>query len=177
MEHMRVIGIFDDEQALIHAVENLKEKQIEIDEVYSPYPVHEVLHLVGRKSRIPMAAYFYGLFGAIAVLAFLYWTSVISWPVNYGGKPFNSFPSFMVVTIVLTILTITIMSLLTFAWRAKLYPGRRVTLIDPRTTDDLFLIVVGEGGSSDENKQTSENVLKEAGAIEVYEKELNFEKA
>lgn len=174
---MRVIGIFDDEQALIHAVENLKDKKIEIDEVYSPYPVHEVLHLIGRKSRIPTAAYFYGLFGALSVLGFLYWTSVISWPVNYGGKPFNSFPSFLVITIVLTIFTVTVASLFTFSLRAKLYPGRRVTIIDPRTTDNMFLLVVGEGGSSAENKQSSESILKEAGAIEVYEKELNFEKA
>jgi hypothetical protein len=177
MENKRVIGIFDDEQALVHAVEALKEKRIEIDEVYSPYPVHEVLHLVGRKSRIPTAAYFYGLFGALAVLGFLYWTSVISWPLNYGGKPFNSFPSFMVITIVLTIFTVTIASLFTFALRAKLYPGRRVTIIDPRTTDNIFLIVIGEGGSSAENKQATEYILKESGAIEVYEKELNIENA
>jgi hypothetical protein len=177
MENMRVIGVFDDEKALIHAVEKLKEKQFEIEEVYSPYPVHEVLHMVGRKSRIPTAAYFYGLFGALGVLGFLYWTSVISWPVNYGGKPFNSFPSFIVITIVLTIFTITVASLFTFSVRAKLYPGRRVTIIDPRTTDNMFLIIIGEGGSSEENKLISQSILKESGAIEVYEKELNFERA
>ena len=177
MENMRVIGIFDDEIALINAVRMLIEKKIEIEEVYSPYPVHEVLHMVGRKSRLPYAAYLYGLFGAIAVLGFLYWTSVISWPVNYGGKPFNSFPSFLVVTIVLTIFTITVSSLFTFSVRAKLYPGRKVTIIDPRTTDNMFLIVIGEAGSSVENKQVTESYLKESGAIEVYEKELNLRKA
>ncbi len=174
---MRVIGIFDDEKALIHAVEKLIEQKFEIEEVYSPYPVHEVLHLVGKKSRLPYAAYFYGLFGALAVLGFLYWTSVISWPVNYGGKPFNSFPSFLVVTIVLTIFTITVTSLFTFSIRAKLYPGRRVTIIDPRTTDNMFLIIVGEIGSNEQNNQATQNILKDTGAIEVYKKELNFEKA
>jgi len=177
MENLLVIGIFDDEKSLIHAVENLIEKKFEIEEVYSPYPVHEVLHLVGKKSRLPLAAYFYGLFGAVSVLGFLYWTSVISWPVNYGGKPFNSFPSFIVITIVLTIFTVTITSLFTFSIRAKLYPGRRVTIIDPRTTDDKFLLIVGENGSSEENKGTALTILKDAGAVEVYEKELNFERA
>ena len=177
MEHMRIIGTFDDEQSLVHAVETLVENKIEIDEVYSPYPVHEVLHMLKQKSRIPTAAYFYGLFGALAVLGFLYWTSVISWPLSYGGKPFNSFPSFMVITIVLTIFTITITSLFTFALRAKLYPGRRVTIIDPRTTDNVFLIIIGEKGSLSENKDVSQSILKNAGAIEVYEKELNIEKA
>ncbi|MBK8884585.1 MAG: DUF3341 domain-containing protein [Bacteroidales bacterium] len=57
-------------------------------------------------------------------LAFLYYTSVIDWPVVYGGKPFNSFPSFIVVTIILTIFTVTIASLAAFSARSKLFPGR-----------------------------------------------------
>ena len=174
---MRIIGIFDEEDALVHAVKSLKARNIEIDEVYSPYPVHEVLHLVGRKSRIPTAAYFYGLFGAIGILAFLYWTSVISWPVVYGGKPFNSFPSFIVITLVLTILTVTITSLFTFSWRAKLYPGREDVIIDPRTTDNKFLLVVSEFAEGTSRKEEVEGLLRENGASEIYEKELKLKKA
>ena len=177
MENKRIIGIFDEEDSLVNAVKSLQARNFEIEEVYSPYPVHEVLHLVGRKSRIPTAAYFYGLFGAIGILAFLYWTSVISWPVVYGGKPFNSFPSFIVITLVLTILTVTIASLFTFSWRAKLYPGREDIIIDPRVTDDKFLLVVGENGSGEDKKGEVESLLKENGASEIYEKELKLKKA
>ena len=93
------IGIFDEEEKFVSSVKVLQEQKYSIYEVFTPYPVNEVLHLLKRKTRLPTAAFFFGLFGIISSLAFLYYTSVISWPVDYGGKPFNSFPSFIVVTI------------------------------------------------------------------------------
>ncbi len=80
-----LIGIFDDEFTMVEAMEEFKERRIELEETYTPYPVHEVIHLMGKRSKLQVAAYFYGLFGALAVLAFLYYTSVIDWPINYGG--------------------------------------------------------------------------------------------
>jgi hypothetical protein len=171
MEHKKIVGVFDDEEALIHAVKDLQSKAIGIEDVFTPYPVHEVLHLVGRKSRIPTAAYFYGLFGAIAVLAFLYWTSVISWPVNYGGKPFNAFPSFIIITIVLTILTVTITSLFTFSVRAKLYPGRKAEILHPGITDNKFLVLIDADDKLQAKSLTEiESALKSQGASEVFQK-------
>jgi len=136
------IGVFDDEGKFLTSIKLLKEKEFLIYDVFTPYPIHEVFHLMKRKSRLPTAAYFFGLFGIIATLAFLYYTSVIDWPVVYGGKPFNSFPSFIVVTIIVTILTVTIASLVLFSARSKLFPGRENTIFDPRATNDKFVIVL-----------------------------------
>jgi hypothetical protein len=119
-----------------------RNRNSEIFDVFTPYPVHEVFHLLKRKSRLPTAAYFFGLFGIVATLAFLYYTSVMNWPLVYGGKPFNSFPSFIVVTIVVTILTVTLASLALFSARSKLFPGRDNTIFDLRATDDKFVIVL-----------------------------------
>ncbi|MBI5008653.1 MAG: DUF3341 domain-containing protein [Bacteroidia bacterium] len=101
------VGIFDNEEKFISSIKSLQERQFIIHDVFTPYPIHEVFHLLKRKSRLPTAAYFFGLFAIIAVLSFLYYTSVLDWPIDYGGKPFNSFPSFIVVTIVLTIFTVS----------------------------------------------------------------------
>ncbi len=136
------IGIFDDEGKFISAIKLLQEEKLTIFDVFTPYPVHEVFHLLKRKSRLPTAAYFFGLFGIISTLAFLYYASVIDWPVVYGGKPFNSFPSFIVITLVITILTVTIASLALFSARSKLFPGRDNTIFDLRATDDKFVIVI-----------------------------------
>jgi hypothetical protein len=140
------IGIFDDEEKFLSSIRSLKEQKFSIHDVFTPYPVHEVFHLLKRKSRLPTAAYFFGLFGIIATLAFLYYTSVVDWPIVYGGKPFNSFPSFIVVTIVVTIFTVTIASLALFSARSKLFPGRDNTIFDLRATDDKFIIVVESEG-------------------------------
>jgi hypothetical protein len=168
------IGIFDDEGKFISTIMLLQEQKYQIFDVFTPYPVHEVFHLLKRKSKLPTAAYFFGLFGILATLAFLYYTSVISWPVKYGGKPFNSFPSFIVVTIVVTILIVTIASLGLFSARSKLFPGRENTIFDTRATDDKFIIVVDTNLPDSSNAGRAGTIMEEQGAIEVIDKE--FEK-
>jgi hypothetical protein len=162
------IGIFDDEEKFLSSIRSLKEKEFMIHDVFTPYPIHEVFHLLKRKSRLPTAAYFFGLFAIVATLAFLYYTSVIDWPIVYGGKPFNSFPSFIVVTIILTILTVTILSLALFSARSKLFPGRDNTIFDYRATNDKFVIVVD---TDDRDTLKAGSLMKEQGAIEILDKE------
>ena len=167
MSKSHIIGIFDDEFSLVKAVEEIRGKDIRIEEVYTPYPVHEVLHAMGKKSYLQVFAYFYGLFGALAVLAFLYWTSVISWPINYGGKPFNSFPSFIIITIILTIFIVTILSLATFSGRAKLWPGKKHKIYEHRATDDRFVVVVDLSQIKTGDEKTVEEIFKGNDAVEI----------
>lgn len=171
------IGVFDKEEKFISAISLLQEQKIIIYDVFTPYPVHEVFHLLKRKSKLPTAAYFFGLFGIIGTLAFLYYTSVIDWPVVYGGKPFNSFPSFIVVTIILTIFTVTIASLAAFSFRSKLFPGRDNTIFDYRATDNMFVIVVNTDSKDNSADETAGKVMMEQGAIEVFNKEFENVKA
>jgi len=166
------IGIFDDEMKFISSIRSLQEQKLQIFDVFTPYPVHEVFHLLKRKSKLPTAAYFFGLFGIVGTLAFLYYTSVISWPLNYGGKPFNSFPSFIVVTIVVTILTVTLASLALFSARSKLFPGRDNTIFDLRATDDMFIIVVDTNVKDTTVGEKAGGIMEEQGAIEVVDKEF-----
>ncbi len=167
MDSQYLIGVFDAEERLLSAFRKMKEEGIEIEDVFTPYPVHEILHKQGRKSRITVVGWFYGFFASIAVLAFLFYTAVINWPLNYGGKPSNAFPSFLVITIVLTILSITILSLFTFSWRANLWPSNEKPIYHEGATDDKFVILV-DRDKVDEGKFNS--VMRETGAIEVIEK-------
>jgi len=169
------IGVFDDEDKMISSIKKLNEEGIEIHDVFTPYPLHDVIKLLKRKSRLPTAAYFYGLFAIVAVLAFLYYTSVISWPIVYGGKPFNSFPSFIVVTLILTIFTVTIASLGTFSARSKLYPGQENTIFDIRATDDMFIIVLDQEKLGKDSLSSADKVFNTEGAIEVNEKKFEKE--
>jgi hypothetical protein len=165
------VGIFDDEQKLIAGIKAAKEKKVEIDEVYTPYPMHDVIEELGIKSRFAFVAFLYGFAAVAGVLAFLYYTSVISWPINYGGKPTSAFPSFIIITLVLTIATITIMSLFTFSWRANIFPGKKATILDIRATDDKFVMVFDEKKSGTGFEEIS-RLLKDCGAEEVYTKEV-----
>ena len=167
MDSAYLIGVFDQEETMLSAFRKMKEQEIEIEDVFTPYPVHEILEKQGRKSRITIVGWFYGFFASLAVLAFLIYTAVIDWPLNYGGKPSNAFPSFIVITIVLTIFSITILSLFTFSWRAKLWPSFDKPIYHHKATDDKFVILVNRD-KADGDKAAS--VMKETGAIEVIEK-------
>lgn len=166
------IGVFDNEEQFLSSIKTLQEKNVVVFDVFTPYPVHEVFHLLKRKTKLPTAAYFFGLFGMLATLAFLYYTSVISWPIVYGGKPFNSFPSFVVVTIVLTIFTVTILGLALFSARSKLFPGRDNTVFDFRATDNKFIIVVETDFADKSLAAKAESVFSENGVSEIMDKEF-----
>lgn len=167
MESHYILGVFEEEEALLNAFRKMKEEAIEIEDVFTPYPVHEVLENHGKKSKITVVGWFYGFFASLGVLAFLIYTAGISWPLNYGGKPSNAFPSFLVVTIILTILSITILSLFTFSWRANLWPSNEKPIFHEGATDDKFVILVNKD-KADAVKATS--LMKNTGAIEIIEK-------
>jgi hypothetical protein len=105
----------------------------------------------------------------ILLLSGMYYAAVIDWPLHFGGKPFNTFPSFIVVTIVATILTITLLTLFTFSVRAKIYPGKKAEIIDIRATDDKFIILLDQETMNVGKPEITE-LFQSYGASEVYEK-------
>ena len=171
MSTTHIIGIFDSKMDLLAGIEATQSKNFTIDEIYTPYPVMEAIDALKRKSRFTIAAFIYGAAAVIGVLSFLYWTSVIDWPINYGGKPTNAFPSFIIITLVLTILTVTLGSLFTFSLRAEIYPGKKYFLPDERATDDKFVMLFDKK-TAGAGYEAIAAAMKASGASEVYEKEF-----
>jgi hypothetical protein len=162
MRDGKYIGVFDTEEAFTKAVQRLKDSKIDIDEIYAPVAVHHAVLNVAGSSKLPTMAYFFGLGAVASVLAFLYYAAVISWPLNIGGKPSNAFPSFIIITLVLTIFTVTILSLLAFSISARLYPGKKAIVFHDRAMDDKFIIVLSSSKVPD-----AENLLRQNGANEI----------
>jgi hypothetical protein len=170
MSNTQILGIFDDEDTLMQAMQDVKAKGIAINEIFMPYPVHQAIEAMGKKTSFAFIAFLFGAIGAVSVLSFLYYTSVIDWPINYGGKPTNAFPSFIVITVVLTIFTVTILSLFAFSARAGIYPGKKYTMPDLRSTDDKFVMVFDKNNLS-MDVATFKALLKKSGASEILEHE------
>jgi len=73
---------------------------------YSPFPIEELGEALGyhTRGRLPRLVFMGGLVGCVGGFGLQYWCSVISYPLNIGGKPLNSWPSFIPITFELTIL-------------------------------------------------------------------------
>lgn len=171
MNKKYLVGVFNDEHTLVDAFEKALKKGVVIEEVYTPYPIHEILTGMKNKTNITTAAFFFGLFAVIMLIGGMYYAAVIDWPLHFGGKPFNTFPSFIVVTIVGTILTITLLTLFTFSVRSKIYPGKKADVIDIRATDDKFIILLDQDKMGIEMTEVTK-LFHANGAFEVYEKEF-----
>ena len=172
MNKKYLIGVFNDEHTLVDAFERALEKGVVIEEVYTPYPIHEILVGMKNKTHITYAAFFFGVFGVAMLLGGMYWAAVISWPLDFGGKPFNTFPSFIVVTIVGTILTVTLGSLFVFSIRSKIYPGKKADIIDSRATNDKFIILLDQDKMGIKKPEVTQ-LFQSYGATEIYEQDAN----
>jgi len=169
-----IIGIYEDEDVVLKAVDKLQENGVKVADVMSPFPIHGIFERLKLKTRLPLATFLYGFFAVIVVFAFLYWTSVVSYPLKFGGKPLNTL-SFIIIIFVLTINIGTLFTFLTYFAREKLYPGKEVTLPVPETTNDKFAIVVSKTDDmSDVDIKNINNIMKESGAVEIKESDVNY---
>ena len=74
-------------------------------DAYSPFPVEELSEAIGfHKNGVALICLIGGLLGGTAAYTLQWWINTISYPVNIGGRPLHSWPSFIVVTFEMTIL-------------------------------------------------------------------------
>tara|TARA_B100001939_G_scaffold279147_1_gene247701 strand:- start:62 stop:583 length:522 start_codon:yes stop_codon:yes gene_type:complete len=167
-----VYGIYDDEEVLLTAVKEIRSKDIDIKEVYSPFPIHGLDHALGlERTRLAIAAFFYGVLGCIIAFSMTYYIMIADWPQNIGGKPsfayYLNMPAFVPILFEMTVLFAAHLMVITYFFRSKLFPGQTASNPDVRTTDDKFLMEV----ESDDDKTISD-LMKKTGASEITVKEL-----
>ena len=76
----------------------------EID-AYSPFPVEELTEAIGfHENGVALVCLVGGLLGCSAAYILQWWINTISYPVNIGGRPLHSWPSFVIVSFEMTIL-------------------------------------------------------------------------
>ena len=106
-------AIFDDEEVLLSSVKEIKDNDIAISEVYSPFPIHGLDHALGLKeTRMAITAFIYGCIGITFGGLLIYYIMISgvgkSWPMNIGGKPnwtfYHNLPSFVPIMFECTVL-------------------------------------------------------------------------
>lgn len=166
-------GLYDDEQELIKAVKEARDADLDIMDVYTPFPVHGLDPVLGlSESRLHQAGFVYGALGTMTAFGVMTWVFTRDWPIIFGGKPYFSAPSFIPITFELTVLFASIGMVVTFYIINGLGPGVTNKYIDPRVTDDKFCIAFDVSDSSDDEQNNLKSFFSNSGASEVNLKTL-----
>ncbi len=96
---------FDSVNALVDAANRTREAGYKKIDAYSPFPVEGLAEAIGfHHDEVPLVVLIGALLGGLGGYLLQYWISVVSYPINVGGKPYHSWPAFIVVTFEMTIL-------------------------------------------------------------------------
>jgi hypothetical protein len=108
MIHTPTYGLlaeFDSATALVEAGEKTRDAGYKKIDAYSPFPVEGLAEAIGfHHDLVPLVTLIGGIIGGSTGYLMQYWMSVISYPLNIGGKPYHSWPSFIIITFEMTIL-------------------------------------------------------------------------
>jgi hypothetical protein len=100
-----IIAEFHDPEELIAAAEKTHAAGYRTVNAYAPFPVEGLAEAIGyTKVRLPWIVLAGGILGGLAGYFMQYWTMAVDYPINVGGRPYNSIPYFIPVTFEMTIL-------------------------------------------------------------------------
>jgi mono/diheme cytochrome c family protein len=100
-----LLAEFDDPDKLLDAARAAHKAGYKKMDGYSPFPIHGLAAALGlRQTRLPLIVLAGGIIGCLGGFFMQYFASVIHYPMNIGGRPFNSWPSFIIITFETTIL-------------------------------------------------------------------------
>ncbi len=171
----KIYGLYNDDGILTEGAKAVVAKGIKVSDVYSPFPVHGIEKIIGIKwTRLAICAFLYGITGTSLAILGMYYFMIVDWPMDIGGKPNQYFiqnmPSFVPIMFEFTVLCAAHGMALTYFLRNWTLPGVSAKNPHPRTTDDHFAMEIDPAENDSMSAEEIQNILKETGTVEVFEK-------
>jgi hypothetical protein len=166
---------FDSVDALLAAVERVRDAGFVRFDAFAPFPVHGLDESMGiRMTRLPWLVAGGGAAGAATALLLQWWTNAFDYPLVISGKPLFALPPSIPITFELTVLFASIgafVGLLVANRFPELYhPVFPSARFRERATTDGFFIAVEAGDPKFEPRATRA-FLEGLGAHRVEELE------
>ncbi|MBN7817137.1 DUF3341 domain-containing protein [Algoriphagus pacificus] len=166
-----ILGVYDDEDVLLHAVSEVRASGVKIHEVFTPYPVHGLEDVLGyKRSRLPIAAFLFGMLGTTLALTMQLYMMRFDWPMIIGGKDHAAIPDFIPVTFELTVLLAAFGMVGVFMVSSNLKPWAQPRIFDLRSTDDKHIMAIDIANNTSMEVAKIQEILKSSGATEVNNK-------
>jgi hypothetical protein len=164
---------FPDATSLVEAARLTHAEGYRKTDAYSPFPVHELFDaLDAHDRRVPLFILFGGIAGMLGGFGLCYWVSAIAYPLNVGGRPLNSWPSFIPVTFELTILVASLTAVLSWIVLSGLpmpyHPVFNVPRFAKAASEDGFFLTI-EADDPRFDRVRTFDFLKRLGAREINE--------
>jgi hypothetical protein len=99
-----LVAEFEDPTTLVRAAKRVRESGYRKFEIYSPYPIKALDKIVPGGNLVPFLTLAGGLIGAATAWVLQYFVAAIEYPVNVGGRPLYSWPSFIPILFEMTVL-------------------------------------------------------------------------
>ncbi len=142
---------------------------------YSPFPIEELTEAIGfKRTTLPLIVLAGGIIGALGGFFMQYWMEVIDYPINVGGKPFNSWPAFIPITFECTVLVASFAAVLGMLALNKLpqpyHPVFNAPNFALATRDSFFLVIESKDPKFEHNE--AKRFLKTLEPMDVCDVEL-----
>jgi hypothetical protein len=99
-----IMAEFDSATALVEAARKTHLAGYKKIDAYSPFPIEGLAEEIGSRNDVPIVVLIGGIVGGLTGYLMQYWMSAVDYPLNIGGKPYHSWPAFIVITFEMTIL-------------------------------------------------------------------------
>jgi Ni/Fe-hydrogenase subunit HybB-like protein len=165
-----VMAVFDNQTCLLRAAREIRARQLQRWDVFTPFPVPEMERVMGlSRSRIGWIAFACGTFGFIGGMTMVWWMNSVNYPLQVGGKPLFSpwaaFPTAFELAILFAAIG-AVASLLFFTHLPRWHQPRLQNHRFASASNDRFVLVV-EADSSTRDLSETARCLQTAGAIQL----------
>lgn len=112
-----LLAEFDSAIAIVEAARQTREAGYVKVDAYTPFPIHELDDALRLpRTKLPWLVFAGGIIGMLGGFALQYWASAMEYPMNVGGRPYASWPAFVVPAYEMTILFASITAVVGMIW-------------------------------------------------------------